>query len=58
MGGAKVSEMHANFIVNAGNAKTEDVLELIDLIKQQVKNRAGIDLESEVRYIPYEPEPV
>lgn len=55
MGGAKVSEMHANFIVNAGDAKAKDVLELIEHIKKQVKDHAGVDLESEVRYIAYEP---
>lgn len=56
IGGAKVSEIHANFVVNTDQAKTQDVLELIDQIKKQVKNQTGIDLESEVRYIPYEPE--
>lgn len=52
-GGAKVSDMHANFIVNAENAKAADVLALINLIKSQVRDRTGIELESEVRYIPY-----
>lgn len=56
IGGAKVSEMHANFIVNTENAKASDVLELIKYIKKHVKNHSGVDLESEVRYIPYEPE--
>lgn len=55
IGGAKISEIHANFIVNDENATAKDVLELIENIKKQVKNHTGIDLESEVRYIPYEP---
>ena len=53
-GGAKVSERHANFIVNAGNSTSSDVLELIEMIKKEVRERSGIELESEVRYIPYE----
>lgn len=54
IGGAKVSEMHANFIVNAKNATANDVLELINVIKEQVKEKCSIDLESEVRFVPYE----
>jgi UDP-N-acetylmuramate dehydrogenase len=54
VGDAKVSEMHANFIVNADQAKAIEVLELIEHIKKHVKQQAGVELESEVRYIPYE----
>lgn len=54
VGGAKVSEMHANFIVNAANASANDVLELIERIRTQVKEVKGVELEVEVRYIPYE----
>lgn len=53
VGGAKVSELHANFIVNTGQASSQDVLALIALIKQRVKEKSGIELESEVRYIAY-----
>lgn len=53
VGGAKVSELHANFIVNKGGASSKDVLDLIELIKRQVKEKSGAELESEVRYIPY-----
>lgn len=56
IGGAKVSEMHANFIVNAGGAKAADVLNLISHIKEKVHHTSGIELESEVRIIPYHPE--
>lgn len=55
IGGAQVSLLHANFVINTGQASTADVLQLLDLIKQEVKERTGIDLESEVRYIPYHP---
>lgn len=54
IGGAKVSEMHANFIVNTAQATCKDVMQLINLIKSTVKNSTGIELESEVCYIPYE----
>jgi UDP-N-acetylmuramate dehydrogenase len=54
IGGAKVSELHANFIVNTGSATAKDVLDLIDLIKHTVKEKTGFELESEVRCIPFE----
>lgn len=54
VGGAKVSETHANFIVNAGNATCADVKALIQIIQEKVKQETGIELESEVRLIPYE----
>jgi UDP-N-acetylenolpyruvoylglucosamine reductase len=40
--------------VNKNNAKAEDVLKLIELIKHQVHEKTGLELESEVRYINYE----
>lgn len=54
VGGAKVSTMHANFIVNAGNASSKEVLELIQIIQHQVKEKFGQELESEIRFIPYD----
>ena len=48
VGDAEVSELHANFIVNKGNATARDVLELIEVIKVKVKNTFGIDIETEV----------
>jgi UDP-N-acetylmuramate dehydrogenase len=56
IGDAQVSEMHANFIVNAGNASATEVLQLITMIQQSVKERTGIDLESEVKVIPFNPQ--
>ncbi len=50
VGGAKVSEMHANFIVNVGDAQAKDVLELIDKIQKTVLEQTGIHLEPEVRF--------
>lgn len=50
-GGAAVSERHANFIVNRGNAKAHDVLRLIELIRRQVVRRTGLALGCEVRFV-------
>jgi len=48
IGGAKISEKHANFIVNTGEAKARDVLELIELIKKRVKKKFKIELKEEI----------
>ncbi|MBN1410286.1 MAG: UDP-N-acetylmuramate dehydrogenase [Spirochaetales bacterium] len=50
IGGAKVSDLHANFIVNTGSAKAAEVRELINLIKDKVKNAYGFVLEEEILY--------
>jgi len=47
-GDAVVSDLHGNFIVNAGNATAHDVLQLIELIKERVRQARGIELETEV----------
>jgi UDP-N-acetylmuramate dehydrogenase len=51
IGGAKVSEKHANFIVNAGNATAEDVLALIKHIQAAVLEKYNIKLKTEVEII-------
>jgi len=51
VGGAQVSEKHAGFIVNTGNATCRNVLELIKFIQQEVYNRHQIMLECEVKTI-------
>lgn len=51
IGGAQISEKHANFIINAGGAKAKDVLALIKLAKQKVKKIFNINLETEVQII-------
>lgn len=51
IGGAKISEKHANFIVNVGGAKARDVVELIKLCKRKVKNTFGINLKEEIEYV-------
>ena len=47
-GDAKVSERHANFIVNLGNARFAHVIDLIEIIKQRVEEQAGIRLKEEL----------
>lgn len=44
IGGAQVSEKHANFIINTSNATYEDIISLIDYIKEKVKEKYNIDL--------------
>ncbi len=51
VGGACVSEIHANFIVNQGGAVAADVLDLIELIKERVRTEEQIDLELELHVI-------
>lgn len=52
IGGALVSEVHGNFIVNSGGATCAEVRELIERIKQKVYQQTGVALEEEVRYVP------
>jgi len=48
---AKVSEMHANFLVNTGKCSAKDMLALIRLVQTKVKEQHGYDLEPEIRII-------
>jgi UDP-N-acetylmuramate--L-alanine ligase/UDP-N-acetylenolpyruvoylglucosamine reductase len=51
VGGARVSPIHGNFIVNDGNATASDVLELIAKIKAVAREQRGIELETEVQIL-------
>lgn len=51
IGGAKISEMHGNFIVNTGNAKADDVLQLIQHVKDTIYDLYEIKMETEVEII-------
>ena len=53
IGNVKISEKHANFIVNLGQGKAKDVKKLIELAKKRVKNKFGIDLEEEICYLGF-----
>lgn len=56
IGGAKFSELHANFIVNFSNATAKDVVDLINYAKSKALEERGIKLETEVRIIGEEGE--
>lgn len=51
IGGAEISNQHANFIVNFNNAKAIDVLQLIDLCKKEIKNNFNLELKEEIKII-------
>ena len=51
IGGAQVSEKHAGFIINTGNATASDVLALIEVVQKTVLEKFGVELEPEVRLI-------
>ena len=53
IGGAQVSEKHANYIINTGNATAQDVIMLVSYVKQQVRDQFGIQLNEEVNYLGF-----
>jgi UDP-N-acetylmuramate dehydrogenase len=53
IGGAMVSKNHANFIINTGHGKAKDVIMLISLIKQKVRDKFNIQLQEEIQYIGF-----
>ena len=52
-GGAMISDKHANFIVNLGDASSEDILYLIKLIKRKVIKKFNIELELEIKLLGF-----
>jgi UDP-N-acetylmuramate dehydrogenase len=50
-GGAQVSEMHCNFLINLGDATAADIETLGETVRQRVKDHSGIDLEWEIKRI-------
>lgn len=53
VGGAQISDKHANFIINRGNASAEDVRTIMKHIQAQVREKYDIDLIPEVRILPH-----
>lgn len=51
VGGAKVSEKHAGFIVNTGQATAEDVKRLVKIIQDTVFEKTGVELETEIEFL-------
>ncbi len=56
IGGAEVSPLHANFIVNSGGATAADIDALINLVQQRVRESTGIDLHPEVKRLGFPPD--
>ena len=54
IGGAEVSTVHGNFILNIDNATAEDVLKLVAHIQQQVREKTGISLQTEVKRLGFD----
>ena len=54
IGGAQVSEMHANFIINTGTGTAEDVIAIIRYIRQRAKEEYGAELKPEIRFIGFD----
>ncbi len=54
LGGAQISPIHANFIMNLGGARAKDIRELIRICQNRVQEKFGITLETEVRLIDYD----
>ena len=51
IGGAQVSEKHCGFVINVGNASSADVREVIDEVRERVKQQFGVTLEPEVVFL-------
>ena len=52
-GQAQISTKHANFIVNLGGAKADDIIEIIRFVKAKVKRLYGVELQTEVKMVGY-----
>ncbi|EKE11268.1 MAG: UDP-N-acetylenolpyruvoylglucosamine reductase [uncultured bacterium] len=53
IGGIEISEKHANFLINVGNATSQDLIIMSSFIKQQVRDRLGVQLREEVQYVGF-----
>lgn len=51
VGGAEVSDKHANFIINKENATAQDIYDLIQVCKKNVRDKAGLNLEEEIIFL-------
>ncbi len=51
LGGAQVSEMHTNFLINLGNATASDIETLGETVRKRVKENSGVELEWEIKRI-------
>jgi UDP-N-acetylmuramate dehydrogenase len=53
VGGAKISEIHANFVVNNNQAQAKDVAEIMEYVRAQIKKNYNIELENEIQYLGF-----
>lgn len=53
VGDAMISEEHGNFIINLGNATASDVVQLVSMVKMKARDRYGIQLQEEVKYLGF-----
>lgn len=53
IGGAQISEKHANYLINAGDATASDVVMLASFVKQQVRDQFGVQLQEEINYLGF-----
>lgn len=53
IGGAQVSEKHCGFVINAGNASAADVMDLIQEVRDRVKDKFNVELEPEVVFLGF-----
>lgn len=53
IGGAQISDKHANFIINTGKATANDVIQLISLVKMKLRNTYAIELMEEIEYVGF-----
>lgn len=51
VGDAQISDLHAGFIINLGNATAKDVIELIEIVKQKIKSEFNVEMQPEVKII-------
>lgn len=54
VGQIKISERHSNFMINLGGGTADQVMQLISLVKQQVRDKLGIQLHEEIQYLGFE----
>jgi UDP-N-acetylmuramate dehydrogenase len=54
VGGAEISDLHANFIINRDGATAQDVLMLIDIVRDEVRRKFAVELELEIKLIGFE----
>lgn len=55
VGGAEISMIHANFLINRGNASARDLVRLMELVQKEVEQKFGVFLEPEVKLLGFEP---